>query len=239
MADILIKVDETVMPDIAKAIMSKTGKTDPLKITQFAEEINRISGSGGSSGTYNTDLCGYEYFYEIGCVSNVVEALETVVEESPDEVKHMYNWKTNDSAASAYKCITYSPIDNSNKCTYFGVGGHEVIYFTKNLEKGKTYTLSLDYYSPNNIIGEYEEPYAPFIGFFPYNPMSTNGNPYSVSYAKTVFPTGAMSGYKSYQCTYTPTSNITGYIGFVTGCTLDGMEVDFYLKNIEFKEEVV
>ena len=52
MADILIKVDETVMPDIAKAIMSKTGKTEPLKITQFAEEIEKISGYGqGGSGS--------------------------------------------------------------------------------------------------------------------------------------------------------------------------------------------
>lgn len=39
MADILIKVDETVLPGIAKAIMSKTGKTEPLKITDFAGEI--------------------------------------------------------------------------------------------------------------------------------------------------------------------------------------------------------
>lgn len=49
MADVLIKVDETVMPEIAQAIMSKTGKSDPLKITQFAEEIEGISVGGGST----------------------------------------------------------------------------------------------------------------------------------------------------------------------------------------------
>lgn len=49
MADILLKVDETVLPDIAKAIMSKTGKTEPLKITQFASEITSITGGGNAS----------------------------------------------------------------------------------------------------------------------------------------------------------------------------------------------
>ena len=43
MADILIKVDETVMPEIAQAIMDKTGKTTPLKITDFAGEISDIT----------------------------------------------------------------------------------------------------------------------------------------------------------------------------------------------------
>ena len=62
MADVLIKVDETVMPEIARVIMSKTGKSDPLKITQFAEEIEGISVAyggpedGGSSGGGNASL---------------------------------------------------------------------------------------------------------------------------------------------------------------------------------------
>lgn len=49
MADVLIKVDETVVPEIARAIMAKTGKSDPLKITDFAGEIAGIGGGSNDS----------------------------------------------------------------------------------------------------------------------------------------------------------------------------------------------
>ena len=42
MADILLKIDEKVMPNLAKTIMKKTGKYEPLTIPQFAEEIESI-----------------------------------------------------------------------------------------------------------------------------------------------------------------------------------------------------
>lgn len=44
MADILIKVEETVIPEIADAIRAKTGKHDPLSLPQMASEIESISG---------------------------------------------------------------------------------------------------------------------------------------------------------------------------------------------------
>ena len=50
MADILLQLDETILPGIANAIKDKTGKTDALPLTQFAAEIESISGgSGGGS----------------------------------------------------------------------------------------------------------------------------------------------------------------------------------------------
>ena len=47
MADVLLKVEETVIPNIAKAIMDKTGKSEPLTLSQFASEIESISGGSG------------------------------------------------------------------------------------------------------------------------------------------------------------------------------------------------
>lgn len=49
MGDILFKVEETVLPNLAKAIMEKTGKTDPLTLPRFAEEIRGIEGEADLS----------------------------------------------------------------------------------------------------------------------------------------------------------------------------------------------
>ena len=45
MGDILLKIDENVLPNLARTIMSKTGRSEPMTISQFAEEIDSISGS--------------------------------------------------------------------------------------------------------------------------------------------------------------------------------------------------
>ena len=42
MADILMRVDESILPNIARAIMNRTGKTEPIALTQFSTEIEGI-----------------------------------------------------------------------------------------------------------------------------------------------------------------------------------------------------
>jgi hypothetical protein len=54
MADILLKVDENVIPNLAQAIKLKTGKNEPLMLSQFQEEVETIS--GGSSAMIDETL---------------------------------------------------------------------------------------------------------------------------------------------------------------------------------------
>ncbi len=152
--------------------------------------------------------------------------------------KDMTKWIKNGSAMQAYQNIAYNSNSTENKCTYVGVGNFEAIYFSKALSSGKTYTLSFDYYCPTNIVGDYATPYAPYIGFFPINNcIERSDNAYSNAYAKTTLPTGTMTDYESFQCNYTPSSDVAVYIGFCTGCISDGVETEIYLKNIELTEE--
>lgn len=50
MGDILLKVEENVLPNLAKAIMAKTGKSEPLTLLQFQTEVESISGGGLENG---------------------------------------------------------------------------------------------------------------------------------------------------------------------------------------------
>lgn len=60
MADVLIKVDEAVIPGIANAIMNKTGKFDPLSLPQFAEEIEGISVGSGDGDIQSVDGVSFQ-----------------------------------------------------------------------------------------------------------------------------------------------------------------------------------
>lgn len=51
MGDVLLRVEENVLPNLAKAIMAKTGKSEPLTLPQFQAEVESISGGGSSGGT--------------------------------------------------------------------------------------------------------------------------------------------------------------------------------------------
>ena len=84
MADILIKLDENILPGVAKAIMDKTGKIEPLPLTQFASEIESISVGEDpvlqdkvfdKNGTFFPDE-GYDGFNEV-TISIPVEELPT------------------------------------------------------------------------------------------------------------------------------------------------------------------
>lgn len=50
MGDVLLRVEENVLPNLAKAIMAKTGKSEPLTLPQFQAEVESISGGGSSGG---------------------------------------------------------------------------------------------------------------------------------------------------------------------------------------------
>lgn len=55
MADILLRVEENVLPNLAEKIRSKTGNGSPLSLPQFEAELDNI---GGSSSTITTKATG-------------------------------------------------------------------------------------------------------------------------------------------------------------------------------------
>lgn len=55
MADILLRVEENVLPNLAEKIRSKTGNSSPLSLPQFEAELDNI---GGSSSTITTKATG-------------------------------------------------------------------------------------------------------------------------------------------------------------------------------------
>lgn len=56
MADILLRVEENVLPNLAEKIRSKTGNSSPLSLPQFEAELDNIS--GGSAATLTTRATG-------------------------------------------------------------------------------------------------------------------------------------------------------------------------------------
>lgn len=59
MADILLKVEENVLPNLAKAIMAKTGKSEPLTLSQFQAEVESIVPTDSLEGLEN----GYDIMF--------------------------------------------------------------------------------------------------------------------------------------------------------------------------------
>lgn len=68
MANILLKVEETVLPNLAKAIMAKTGRSEPMALPEFETEVESITSSKVNilqektvteNGTYTADE-GYD-----------------------------------------------------------------------------------------------------------------------------------------------------------------------------------
>jgi len=68
MADILLKVEENVLPNLAKTIMAKTGRSEPMTLPEFEAEVESITSSKVNilqekivteNGTYTADE-GYD-----------------------------------------------------------------------------------------------------------------------------------------------------------------------------------
>jgi hypothetical protein len=89
----------------------------------------------------------------------------------------------------------------------------------------------MEYYCPITLTGDYDDPYAPFIGFLPYQALVLNSNPYDNAYASTVMDLQVLD-YTLYSCEFTPTENLNGCIGFVTGSIRDNVATEFRIKNI-------
>ena len=236
-----VKVPESDWISILDSVRAKTGKPEKLLSGEVPADIAGINTGGGivDSGEYVRVKNGDEFYYEMGnsdsVSGDVSQTMETLAVD-------MTGWAKNSSASEAYQSILYNPATNENICRYIGVDGHEVIGFQMLLEANKTYEFSLDYFTPSDIVGEYESPHAPFIGIVSTSALNYSDNPYSTSryskYATTVMQTGATEDYVHYSCQYTPTVAHYVLFCFATGCTLDGVAVEFRLKNIEVKRSV-
>lgn len=148
----------------------------------------------------------------------------------------MNQWTKNTPSRNAYKSITYTQ-NNGNVCQYYGAGGHEVIAYPLLLKANTTYEFSLEYSTISNIVGEYEEPYKPYIAFIKGNALLLESNPVNNgnTFAHTLMTTGATNGFITYKCEYTPSADGVVYVGLVTGCTLDGVNVEFTIKNVKLE----
>lgn len=191
-------------------------------IAEIAEALEGKAAGGGGGGSTTI------------AVENVIN-LHTAVEVesavipnliSPD----MRTWSKNAPAEGAYTSIIYDETAKLNTCQYTGVGMFEFIGYPVALEAGKRYTFSIEYYTPNTLTGDYAEPYAPYIGFFPESVLATDANSYSSNYAVTNLAL-SVSGYTTYSVTYTPSSAVSGCVAFGMGSTRDGISVELNIRN--------
>lgn len=193
------------------AIRRKTGKTDVIKSGDLSAEIDCIEGSGSG---------------EIPNSDNIFIYVS----------KDMNDWDKNAAAKDAFISIIHTE-GKENVCKYKGVGGHEVIAYPVLLMEGKTYVFSLEYSSSSNLTGEYDLPYAPYIAFMDNTALNYTSNPYTSGKAlsSSIITTEATNGYVLYSCEYESNSRMTAYVGLVLGCTLDGVDVEFSLRNISLE----
>ena len=243
------KIEQETLTSFADEARRIGNTTDPLSTEQMLE-IFKAAGQGDGSGGVDKEIATifyngvYTLCYdgavgEVGlCKIPYTDALG-VAGFCIQPIENMEKWSKNYSAYNAYTSIKYNADTNENECIFTGGAGHELLFITKQLVKGKTYTLSLEYHTDSDIVGQYEAPYAPFIGFFPYNNsiIVDGANAYGSAYAKTALSTGVVSEYQQFQCSYTATSNINvALIGLSTGCTLDDVEATIHLRNITLTE---
>lgn len=229
LAGLIDSIPEATEPNLGEKVITENGSysaSDEGLDGYSKVEVNvpESPGGGGGSGGGSTTIA----------VENVIN-LHTEVEVesavipnliSPD----MRTWSKNSPAMNAFHSIEYDEPSKSNHCLYNGVGMFEFIGVPMTLEAGKRYTFSIDYYSPYTLTGDYAEPYAPYIGFFPEGVLATNADSYSENYAVTQLALSVAS-YTTYSVTYTPSSTVNGCVAFGMGSTTDGVLVELYIKN--------
>ena len=215
----------------ADAIRAKTGGTENIPWSETEGFKSAVEGITAGSGGGSTSGDGSSVVIE-----NVVNlAVEVIVcdnsRPSGSAVLNMNEWWRNQPAANAYTSISYDATKEENICQYTGVGLFEVIGIPLVLEAGKTYTFTVQFYTPNTITGDYANPYAPYIAFIPFSAFGTDADPYPSVYAFTKLALST-ADYIEYSVTYTPGSTVLGGAAFVMGSTTDGVPCELRLKNI-------
>lgn len=191
--------------------------------SKFVVDVPESSGGGGNSG--GSDVIKANPTVNIS-VSVSVEDGEIPNLISPN----MNTWVKNTVAANAFQSITYREESQSNACLYNGVGMFEIIGVPVTLETWKTYTFSIEFYTPNTLIGDYAEPYAPYIAFLPVSALSTEKDQFSSCLAYTALDLSYTS-YKKYTVSYRATSITEVCVALGLGSTRDGNLVEFHIKN--------
>lgn len=148
---------------------------------------------------------------------------------------NMNEWSKNSSAEGAFSSIAYDSTSGVNSCIFTGVEGHEIIADVINLTAGVKYTFSVDYYNAKQINGMYEAPYAPFIAFMNPSVISSIEPPATLAYSR--IDTSPMTDYKTYTCSYTPSTSGSYAIGLCLGSTENGITQNFSIKNIKITED--
>lgn len=221
-------VQDTSLAAVADAIRAKTGGGEALAFPAgFVEAVEGITGGGGGGGGSTR----YHTIDEQVVSLDVDVSIAGGTTIDADRLANMNTWCRNEPAASAYTSIAYNAETKENVCQYTGVGMFEVIGLPLLLESGKRYTFTVEYYTPNEITGDYAEPYAPYIGFLPISAFGTNADPFPSCYAHTGIDL-SVADYKTYSCTFTPNENLMAGAAFVMGSTTDGVSVELRLKNI-------
>lgn len=234
MSDLIICEKEKLI-EIADAIRAKTGSSEPIGFpSEFAPAIEGITVGGEceqkpfcSVRVERTNTLSIEKVVDLA-VGVTVEDNST---PSGSAVLNMNEWWRNQPAANAYTSISYDATKEENICQYTGVGMFEVIGIPLALEAGKTYTFTVQFYTPNIITGDYANPYAPYIAFIPFGAFGTDADPYPSVYAFTKLALST-ADYIEYSVTYTPGSTVLGGAAFVMGSTTDGVPCELRLKNI-------
>ncbi len=223
---------------LKEAILAKGGTVaDDAEFRDYVDAVEGITAGGGSDGGNSPPFVITRT--KVGndaTISNFInlDVTTSVRDESnPSDslITDMTMWLKNLPACEAFTSIVYDDAEKLNTCQYTGVGMFEIIGIPLLLEAGKTYTFSVDYYTPNSLTGNYGEPYAPYLAFLPLYNARLADDPFSKSYVYTNVAL-SVSDYTTYVCAYTPETTVAGCAAFVMGSTTDGVSVELRLKNI-------
>lgn len=101
MANVLLKVEETVLPSLAQKIMSKTGRSEPMTLPEFGTEVDKISGGSdlpvAEESSFGYEATGNNKFYYNGVP--LPEIPQEVLAEAP------YCWIKKDDIDGCYELI--------------------------------------------------------------------------------------------------------------------------------------
>lgn len=147
---------DTALTDIADAIRTKTGKTDPLTIEQMPSEIEEISGGGGGSVYENLKYSNKVTFTNV----NVPELGDTFEVTMPPNQTDFSGVFGRDSLFKHF--IVHSEAQPTSMLNMF-----------KQANKGDVYTITLDF--DTSKVTTYQECFAMGYGAWGGNFTTING----------------------------------------------------------------
>lgn len=161
MGDVLLRVEETVLPSLAQKIMSKTGRSEPMTLPEFGTEVDKISGGGGSlEGLEN----GWDVmFYDENNEGLAFYSIKQGHSINPP-VYDCQNWKDGNEAIVSFPYtpeadIIFYAVNNKASAqlyTYFGVDKavYPYVFLTQNYPYPHwtcdvVFAKAVDYVSPS------------------------------------------------------------------------------------------